>query len=59
MPFSRRAALAGVALLLTVQPALAASVAKAKPAAAKAAGFTPSADAIKAHMGFPAVCRAC
>lgn len=52
MPFSRRAALAGVALLLTVQPALAAPAAKAKPAAAKAAGFTPSADAIKAHMTF-------
>jgi Zn-dependent M28 family amino/carboxypeptidase len=52
MPFSRRAALAGVALLLTAQPALAATAAKAKPAATKAAGFTPSADAIKAHMGF-------
>ncbi|MDR7115723.1 M20/M25/M40 family metallo-hydrolase [Caulobacter sp. BE254] len=52
MPFSRRAALAGVALLLAVQPVLAAPAAKAKPAAAKAAGFTPSADAIKAHMGF-------
>jgi len=56
MPFSRRAALAGVALLLTVQPALAAPAAKAKPAATKAAakpaGFTPSAAAIKAHMGF-------
>jgi hypothetical protein len=52
MPFSRRAALAGVALLLTVQPAFAAT-AKPKPAAAaKAAGFTPSADAIKAHMAF-------
>ena len=52
MPFSRRAALAGVALLLTVQPALAAPPVKAKPAATKAAGFTPSADAIKAHMAF-------
>lgn len=52
MPFSRRAALAGVALLLAVQPALAASPAKAKPVATKAAGFTPSADAIKAHMAF-------
>lgn len=52
MPFSRRAALAGVALLLTFQPALAATTAKTKPAATKAAGFTPSADAIKAHMGF-------
>lgn len=52
MPFSRRAAVAGVALLLTVQPALAASPAKAKPVATKAAGFTPSADAIKAHMAF-------
>jgi Zn-dependent M28 family amino/carboxypeptidase len=54
MPFSRRAALAGVALLLTVQPALAAPAAKAKPAATKAAApaFTPSAAAIKAHMSF-------
>lgn len=59
MPFSRRAALAGVALLLTVQPALAAPAAPiksagAKPAATKAAApaFTPSAAAIKAHMGF-------
>src|ERR1700754_251318 len=54
MPFFRRAALAGVALLLAVQPALAAPAAKAKPAAAKTAetGFTPSAEAIKAHMSF-------
>jgi Zn-dependent M28 family amino/carboxypeptidase len=59
MPFSRRAALAGVALLLTVQPALAAPAAPikssgAKPSAAKPAApaFTPSAAAIKAHMGF-------
>jgi Zn-dependent M28 family amino/carboxypeptidase len=52
MPFSRRAALAGVALLLTVQPALAAPVAKAKPAATAPVGFTPSAAAIKAHMSF-------
>ena len=54
MPFSRRAAFAGVALLLTVQPALAAPAAKAKPAATTPAqaGFTPSADAIKAHMSF-------
>jgi Zn-dependent M28 family amino/carboxypeptidase len=52
MPFSRRAALAGAALLLTVQPALAAqAAAKAKPAVA-AAGFTPSPAAIKAHMAF-------
>jgi Zn-dependent M28 family amino/carboxypeptidase len=53
MPFSRRAALAGVALLLTVQPAFAAA-AKTKPVAGAPAtsGFTPSADAIKAHMGF-------
>jgi Zn-dependent M28 family amino/carboxypeptidase len=51
MPFSRRAALAGVALLLTVQPALAAPAAKAKAAAA-APAFTPSAAAIKAHMSF-------
>jgi Zn-dependent M28 family amino/carboxypeptidase len=52
MPFSRRVALAGVALLLTIQPALAATTAKTKPVATKAAGFTPSADAIKAHMTF-------
>uniref|UniRef100_B0SZ64 Peptidase M28 n=1 Tax=Caulobacter sp. (strain K31) TaxID=366602 RepID=B0SZ64_CAUSK len=53
MPFSRRAALAGVALLLTVQPVFAAPVAKAKPAATKpAASFTPSPAAIKAHMSF-------
>ena len=52
MPFSRRAALAGVALALIVQPALAAPAAKAKPAATKPVGFTPSADAIKAHMSF-------
>jgi Zn-dependent M28 family amino/carboxypeptidase len=52
MPFSRRAALAGAALLLTVQPALAAqAAAKTKPAVA-AAGFTPSPAAIKAHMAF-------
>jgi Zn-dependent M28 family amino/carboxypeptidase len=51
MPFSRRAALAGVALLLTVQPALAAPAAKAKAVAA-APAFTPSAAAIKAHMSF-------
>ncbi|MBO9561017.1 MAG: M20/M25/M40 family metallo-hydrolase [Caulobacter sp.] len=54
MPFSRRAALAGVALALTIQPALAAPPAKTKPAAAaaKPGGFTPSADALKAHMSF-------
>jgi len=54
MPFSRRAALAGVALLLTVQPALAAPAAKAKPVATKSAAsaFTPSAAAIKAHVSF-------
>lgn len=57
MPFSRRAALAGVALLSTVQPVFAAP-APAKPtvtAASKvrpAAGFTPSPAAIKAHMAF-------
>lgn len=52
-PFSRRAALAGVALLLVVQPAFAASTA-AKPASRvkPAAGFTPSPTAIKAHMTF-------
>ena len=47
MPFSRRAALASVALLLVAQPALAAP--KAKPAATS---FAPSAEAIKAHMTF-------
>src|SRR3954467_7601791 len=56
MPSSRRAVLAGVALLLIVQPALAATAAKTRPAASKAVakptGFTPSADAIKAHMTF-------
>ena len=54
MPFSRRAALAGVALLLAAQPALAAPAAKAKPAATKpaASAFTPSAAAIKAHVSF-------
>ena len=53
MPFSRRAALAGVALLLTVEPVLAAApAAKAKPAASPAASFTPSPAAIKAHMSF-------
>src|SRR6478752_8670020 len=52
MPFSRRAALAGVALALIVQPVLAAPAVKAKPAATKTVGFTPSADAIKAHMSF-------
>jgi Zn-dependent M28 family amino/carboxypeptidase len=57
MPFSRRAALAGAALLMAVQPAFA--VAATKPAAAKAApqktstsDFKPSAAAIKAHMSF-------
>jgi Zn-dependent M28 family amino/carboxypeptidase len=54
MPFSRRAALAGAALLLTVQPAFAAQTApKAKPkSAVVAASFTPSPAAIKAHMTF-------
>lgn len=56
MSFSRRAALAGVALLLTGQPVVAAPAvkAKAKPAATRAAAsaFTPSAAAIKAHMSF-------
>ncbi len=54
MPFSRRAALASVALLLTIQPAVAAPSSKAKPAASRAAPavFTPSAAAIKAHMSF-------
>ncbi|CAN5273135.1 M20/M25/M40 family metallo-hydrolase [soil metagenome] len=57
MPFSRRAALVGAALLLTAQPAPAAPVTRAtaaKPAAKAVAkpGFTPSADAIKAHMTF-------
>ncbi|MBO9710844.1 MAG: M20/M25/M40 family metallo-hydrolase [Caulobacter sp.] len=56
MSFSRRAALVGAALLLTVQPALAApSAAKPKPAAAAtapASDFKPSAEALKAHMSF-------
>ncbi|WP_426031806.1 M20/M25/M40 family metallo-hydrolase [Caulobacter sp. DWP3-1-3b2] len=53
MPFSRRAALAGVALLLTVQPVFAAPVSRATAAKAAAKpGFTPSADAIRAHMTF-------
>lgn len=53
MPFSRRAALAGVALLSIVQPTLPAQAA-AKPAKAKtvAARFVPSPTALKAHMGF-------
>jgi Zn-dependent M28 family amino/carboxypeptidase len=52
-PFSRRAALAGAALLLVVQPAFAAeTAAKAAPRARPAAGFTPSPAAIKAHMTF-------
>ena len=57
MPFSRRAALAGVALLLTVQPAASLAATKpvvAKTTAPKTAGsdFKPSAAAIKAHMAF-------
>jgi Zn-dependent M28 family amino/carboxypeptidase len=60
MPFSRRAALAGVALLLTVQPVLAAQAAKPAPAKVKSAtsvkpgssDFTPSPTALKAHMAF-------
>lgn len=54
MPFSRRAALAGAALLLSVQPVFAAQTAKpkAKPAAAVTSDFTPSPTAIKAHMTF-------
>lgn len=55
MSFTRRAALASAALLMVAQPVLAAT--PAKPAAqktVKAAGsdFVPSAEAIKAHMGF-------
>jgi Zn-dependent M28 family amino/carboxypeptidase len=59
MSFTRRAALASAALLMVVQPALAAT--PAKPAvAAKAApkkpavvsDFVPSPEAIKAHMTF-------
>jgi Zn-dependent M28 family amino/carboxypeptidase len=54
MSFTRRAALASAALLMVAQPVLAAT--PAKPVAAKKAGpvsdFTPSADAIKAHMTF-------
>ena len=53
MPFSRRAALAGAALLLTVQPVFAAQTTpKARPKPAIAASFTPSPTAIKAHMTF-------
>jgi Zn-dependent M28 family amino/carboxypeptidase len=55
MPFSRRAALAGAALLLSVQPVFAAQTAKpkAKPAAAAVnSDFKPSPTAIKAHMTF-------
>ena len=60
MPFSRRAALAGVALLLTVQPAFAQTAAptsRATPAKTASrvkstTGFTPSPTAIKAHMAF-------
>lgn len=61
MSFSRRAALASAALLMVAQPVLAAAPAqssKAKPAAvaskkaAPASDFTPSPEAIKAHMTF-------
>ncbi|WP_297515039.1 M20/M25/M40 family metallo-hydrolase [uncultured Caulobacter sp.] len=64
MSFSRRAALASAALLMIAQPVLAAApvqpaakpaaAAKAAPKAAKKAisDFTPSPDAIKAHMTF-------
>ena len=59
MLFSRSVALAGAALLMTAQPVFAAPATKAttaKPApVAKAVAkpsFTPSADAIKAHMTF-------
>jgi Zn-dependent M28 family amino/carboxypeptidase len=54
MSFTHRAALASAALLMVAQPVLAAT--PAKPAAAKAAApasdFTPSPEAIKAHMTF-------
>ncbi|MBO9545746.1 M28 family peptidase [Caulobacter sp.] len=56
MSFTRRAALASAALLMAAQPVLAATPAKPAPAAAKkaapASDFTPSAEAIKAHMTF-------
>ena len=54
MSFSRRIALASAALLMVAQPVLAATPAKPKPAAAKKAvsDFTPSPEAIKAHMTF-------
>jgi hypothetical protein len=56
MSFTRRAALASAALLMVVQPVLAATPAKPAAASARKAApvsdFTPSADAIKAHMGF-------
>ena len=47
MSFSRRAALLSAALLMVAQPVLAAPKAKTP-----AASFTPSSDAIRAHMTF-------
>ena len=55
MSFSRRIALASAALLMAAQPVLAATPAKPKPAAAAkkaVSDFTPSPEAIKAHMTF-------
>ena len=56
MSFTRRAALASAALLMAAQPVLAATPAKPAAATAKkaapASDFTPSAEAIKAHMTF-------
>ncbi len=56
MSFTRRAALASAALLMVVQPALAATPAKPVAAAQKKAptgsDFVPSPEAIKAHMSF-------
>ncbi|MET3665381.1 M28 family peptidase [Caulobacter sp. 1776] len=54
MSFTRRAALASAALLMVAQPVLAAAPAKPATAATKKAvsDFTPSPEAIKAHMTF-------
>jgi Zn-dependent M28 family amino/carboxypeptidase len=60
MSFTRRAALASAALLMVVQPAIAATPAKPAVAAQKVAAkkpaavsdFVPSPEAIKAHMTF-------
>jgi Zn-dependent M28 family amino/carboxypeptidase len=56
MSFTRRAALASAALLMVVQPVLAATPAKPAAASARKAApvsdFVPSPEAIKAHMTF-------